>query len=542
MSIKGIRESLLSDYKGSLARHIFFAISIIGLLLILIIHFFWPPVVWFLWLLLPYIALGLYDMHFAEHNVLRNYPVVGHLRYALEFISPEIQQYFIETNESGRPYNRMQRQLVYARANKGLDTQPFGTQWDILEVGYQRASHSLAPKHVDAEKARVVVGGPQCKRPYSASRLNISAMSFGALSSNAIHALNGGAKIGGFAHNTGEGGLSPYHLAGGGDIIWQIGTGYFGCRTDEGNFDAEKFKVNANRDVVKMIEIKLSQGAKPAHGGVLPAAKVDEEIAKIRGVPVGKTVISPPAHSAFSTPEGLLEYVEQLRDLTDGKPIGFKLCIGRRSEFMGICKAMLKTGITPDFITVDGAEGGTGAAPVEFSNRLGVPIDEGLTFVHNCLVGIGLRKDIRIIASGKVVTGFDLMEKIALGADMCNVARPMMFALGCIQSLRCNTNTCPTGVATQDPVRTRAVDVDLRKQHVANFHDATIESFRELVGALGLDDPEDLTPDHIFQRVADQTERSSHELYEFLDDGELLSESIRPSYRRDWERARAEAF
>ncbi|MDF2368501.1 FMN-binding glutamate synthase family protein [Sneathiella sp.] len=542
MIIRTIRKSIFRKDMGTIARKIFFAISALGLLLVFAIHFFWPPVVWFLWLLIPYIALGLYDMHFAEHNVLRNYPVIGHLRYALEFISPEIQQYFIETNESGRPYNRMQRDLVYARAHKGLDTQPFGTQWDILEVGYQRASHSLAPKHVDPDKARVVVGGPHCKRPYNASRLNISAMSFGALSPNAIHALNAGAKIGGFAHNTGEGGLSPYHLAGGGDIIWQIGTGYFGCRSDEGNFDAEKFKVNANRDIVKMIEIKLSQGAKPAHGGVLPAAKVDEEIARIRGVPAHKTVISPPAHSAFSTPEGLLAFVEQLREMTDGKPIGFKLCIGNRSEFMGICKAMLKTGITPDFITVDGAEGGTGAAPLEFTNRLGVPIDEGLTFVHNCLVGIGLRKDIRIIASGKVVTGFDLMEKIALGADMCNVARPMMFALGCIQSLRCNTNTCPTGIATQDQTRARAVDVSIRKQHVANYHDATIESFRELVGAIGLDDPEDLTPHHIFQRVADHTERSSEEIYDYLDERELLSENIRPSYQLDWNKARAEAF
>ncbi|MBO0334746.1 FMN-binding glutamate synthase family protein [Sneathiella sp. CAU 1612] len=525
-----------------MARNIFFGISAVGLLLIFLVQFFWPPILHLLWLLVPYILLGLYDMHYANHNVLRNYPVVGHLRYALEFISPEIQQYFIETNESGRPYNRMQRNLVYARANKGLDTQPFGTQWDIRDVGYQRASHSLMPKHVAPEKARVLVGGPQCKKPYNASRLNISAMSFGALSPNAIHALNAGAKRGGFAHNTGEGGLSPYHLAGGGDIVWQIGTGYFGCRTAEGNFDPEKFKANANRDVVKMIEIKLSQGAKPAHGGVLPAAKVDEEISRIRGVPMGKDVLSPPAHSAFSSPEGLLQFVEDLRTMTEGKPVGFKLCIGRRSEFMGICKAMLKTGILPDFITVDGAEGGTGAAPLEFSNRLGVPIDEALIFVHNCLVGIGLRKDIRIIASGKVVTGFDLMEKIALGADMCNVARPMMFALGCIQSLRCNTNTCPTGIATQDRIRARAVDVATRQEHVANYHNATIESFRELLGAIGLDDPEDLTPHHIYQRVADHTERATDEIYDYLDERELLSETIRPSYRDDWQSARAEAF
>ncbi|PHQ71519.1 MAG: FMN-binding glutamate synthase family protein [Sneathiella sp.] len=525
-----------------MARNIFYAISIGGVVLIGLFQFFWPPITWLLLVLVPYILLGLYDMNFTIHNVLRNYPVIGHMRYALDSISPEIRQYFIETNESGRPYNRQQRNLIAARANGGLQTQPFGTQWDILDVGYQRANHSLSPKHVDKEKERILVGGPDCKQPYLASRLNISAMSFGALSPNAIHALNAGARRGNFAHNTGEGGLSPYHLAGGGDITWQIGTGYFGCRSADGNFDAEKFRANANRDVVKMIEIKLSQGAKPAHGGVLPAAKVDAEIAEIRGVPIGKEVLSPPAHSAFSTPEGLLEFVVQLREMTAGKPIGFKLCIGKRSEFMGICKAMLKTGITPDFITVDGAEGGTGAAPLEFSNRLGVPIDEGLSFVHNCLVGIGLRQHIRIIASGKVVTGFDIMEKLALGADMCNVARPMMFALGCIQSLRCNTNQCPTGIATQDKSRAQAVDIEARQVHVANFHAATMESFRELVGACGLEDPNDLKPHHILQRVANETELPFDEIYDFLAEGELLSKKIHPGFKKDWERAKAEAF
>lgn len=525
-----------------MAKTIFYTVSIIGILIVVLGQFISPAISWLLIVLIPYILVGLYDMHFAAHNVLRNYPVIGHMRYAMEFISPEIQQYFIETNESGRPYNRQQRNLVYSRANKGLDTQPFGTQWDLLSVGYQRASHSLAPKVVDRAESRVIVGGPECKQPYSASRLNISAMSFGALSPNAIHALNAGAKRGSFAHNTGEGGLSPYHLAGGGDIIWQIGTGYFGCRTSEGNFDAEKFKENANRDVVKMIEIKLSQGAKPAHGGVLPAAKVDEEIAGIRGVPMGKDVLSPPAHSAFSTPEGLLEFVSQLRAITVGKPVGFKLCIGRRSEFMGICKAMIKTDIIPDFITVDGAEGGTGAAPLEFSNRLGVPINEGLSFVHNCLVGIGLRDKIKVIASGKIVTGFDMMEKVALGADLCNVARPMMFALGCIQALRCNTNTCPTGIATQDKARAQAVDVDIRQIKVANYHDATVESFLDLVGACGVEDPDLLTPHHIFQRVANETELAFDQIYDFLEEGQLLSGNVPESYSLPWEHAKAEAF
>ncbi|WP_334130465.1 FMN-binding glutamate synthase family protein [Sneathiella sp.] len=525
-----------------MARNVFFMISIGGLLAIFLLQFLWTPIVYLLWILVPYILLGIYDMNFSRHNVLRNYPVIGHMRYLLEFISPEIQQYFIETNESGRPYNRLQRSMVYQRARRVLDSQPFGTQSDLLEVGYQRASHSLAPRNVMAEHLRIDVGGPQCSKPYNASRLNISGMSFGALSSTAIHALNAGARRGNFAHNTGEGGISPYHLAGGGDLIWQIGTGYFGCRAEDGGFDPEKYREKANWDIVKMIELKLSQGAKPAHGGVLLGVKVDEEVASIRGVPIGKDVLSPPAHSAFSTPEGLLEFVARLRELSGGKPVGFKLCIGRRSEFMSICKAMLKTGILPDFITVDGAEGGTGAAPVEYSNRLGVPLNEALIFVHNCLVGIGHRSDIRIIASGKVVSGFDMLEKIALGADMCNVARPMMFAVGCIQSLRCHNNTCPTGVATQDPVRARAINVAYRQQHVTNYHAATVESFRELVGALGLERPEEVGPQHIFQRLADQSEKTTAEINEYLDKGELLSDTIRPSYLVDWQRARAEAF
>jgi glutamate synthase domain-containing protein 2 len=525
-----------------MARTIFYFVSIIGIVLVVLLQFVWPPVTWFLIVLIPYVLLGLWDLNFSRHNVLRNYPVIGHMRYALEFISPEIHQYFIESNESGRPYNRQQRHLIYARADKSLDSQPFGTQYDILEVGYRRASHSLAPRVIKHETLRVTVGGPDCKKPYWASRLNISAMSFGALSHTAIHALNAGAKRGNFAHNTGEGGLSPYHLAGGGDIIWQIGTGYFGCRTEDGYFDAEKFAANANKDVVKMIEIKLSQGAKPGHGGVLPAAKVSKEISEIRGVPMGHDVISPPAHTAFSSPEGLLEFVAELRDLTGGKPVGFKLCVGKRSEFMGICKAMLKTGITPDFITVDGAEGGTGAAPLEFSNRLGVPINEGLSFVHNCLVGIGMRQHIKVIASAKIVTGFDMMEKIALGADMCNMARPMMFALGCIQSLRCNTNNCPTGITTQDKTRAKAVDVKTRQVKVANFHAATIESFGDLVGAAGLNNPDDLTPHFIFQRVANETELAFDELYDYLEEGELITGTKHPEFSQHWEKASAEAF
>ena len=523
-------------------RTVFYVVSVVALLAVWLIALAWPPFAWTLVIVVPLILVGFYDIHWSDHNVLRNYPVIGHLRYAFEFISPEIRQYFVENNEDGKPYNRIHRNLVYARASGTVDTQPFGTQRDIMDVGFTRGSHSLAPKKVSRDEARLVVGGSQCKQPYSASRLNISAMSFGALSPTAIHALNAGAKRGNFAHNTGEGGLSPYHLAGGGDIIFQIGTGYFSCRTPEGAFDEDKFIEIANRDVVKMIEIKLSQGAKPAHGGVLPAAKVDEEIARIRGVPVGKDVISPPAHTTFSSPEGLLEWVARLREVSNGKPVGFKLCIGRRHEFMGIVKAMLKTGILPDFITIDGAEGGTGAAPLEFTDRLGVPINEGLSFAHSCLVGASLRDRLRLIASAKVVTGFHMVEKLALGADMCNMARPMLFALGCIQAVRCNTNTCPTGIATQDRQRAKAVDVESRQIRVANFHDATVESFLDLVGAMGLETPEQLTPDLIYQRVADETERTYDEIYAFLKPGELLGKDINPAFAHHWQKASAEAF
>ncbi|WP_421724659.1 FMN-binding glutamate synthase family protein [Bauldia sp.] len=527
-----------------MARRAFFLIAGAGLLAIVIIAFFWPPVLWFLIFFIPYTAIGLYDLYLSGQNVLRNYPVIGHLRYGLEFISPEIRQYFIETNESGRPYDRLQRDLVSRRSENKPGFQPFGTQYDITDTGYNSANHSLAPKKVSETSSRVTFGGSECKQPYDASRLNISAMSFGALSPNAIRALNAGAKIGSFAHNTGEGGLSPYHLQEGGDIIWQIGTGYFGCRTKDGHFDPAQFKDKAANDAVKMIEIKLSQGAKPSHGGVLPAAKVDEEIARIRGVEPHRDVISPPAHSTFSTPEGLLEYVAQLRDLTGGKPIGFKLCIGKRSEFMGICKAMLKTNILPDFITIDGAEGGTGAAPVEFSDRLGEEINEALVFVHNCLVGTNVRDKLKVIASGKVITGFHIVEKIALGADTCNAARTMLFAIGCIQAIRCNTNTCPSGVATQDPKRWRAVDVEVRKYNVANYHNQTVDSFLDLVGAMGYDSPDKLGPNDILRRVANHLNRSYAFIYDQLEPGHFLKDeaTIHPDYRDHWMRARAEAF
>lgn len=525
-----------------MARTVFFSITIGGLLLVLLGQFFWTPLLWLLVLLVPYVVIGIYDMTFVKHNVLHNYPVIGHLRYIFEFVSPEIRQYFVETNESGRPFDRITRNLVDARANDADDTLPFGTQNDISNPGYARANHSLAPMAPNQAEARVTVGGASCKQPYSASRLNVSAMSFGALSSNAIRALNAGAKIGGFAHNTGEGGLSPYHLQEGGDIFWQIGTGYFGCRNKDGNFDAAKFHENANKPNVKMVEVKLSQGAKPSHGGVLPAAKVDAEIARIRGVDPHKDVISPPAHTAFSTPIGLLEFVQQLREATDGKPIGFKLCIGNRHEFLAICKAMLETGILPDFITIDGAEGGTGAAPVEYSDRFGVPLDEGLIFARNALIGIDKRDEIRLIASGKVATGFDIIDKIGLGADMCNSARAMLFSIGCIQALKCNTNKCPTGIATQDATRAKAVNVEEKQHRVANYHRRTVESFLDMLGAMGHTSAGELRPTSIKKRLGNEREMDYSHLYPVLAAGDLLGTDIHPEFADDWASASASTF
>jgi len=460
----------------------------------------------------------------------------------LEFIRPEIQQYFVESDKDGTPYPREIRSLVYQKSKGVRETIAFGTKNDITSVGYQFSYPSLAPKEVTHDKARIIIGGKDCKQPYDASRLNISAMSFGALSPNAIRALNKGAKINNFAHNTGEGGISSYHLEHGGDLIWQIGTGYFGCRTKDGKFDPKAFEKSAKHDAVKMIEIKLSQGAKPAHGGILPAVKVTAEIAKIRMLEMGEDAISPPTHSEFSTPIGLLEFVKQLRDLSGGKPVGFKLCLGHKTEFMSICKAMIKTGIRPDFITIDGAEGGTGAAPVTFTNRLGTPINEAITFVNNCLVGSKLRDDIKLIASGKVATGYDVVTKLALGADACNAARSMMFALGCIQSLHCNTDACPTGVATQQKQRWSTLHVKDKSVRVANFHRRTMYSFLEFVGALGIDDPDKLDPSYIRRYANLGTSESYAVIYPQLKRGELLGNKVEGIYIDLWKQAKAESF
>jgi glutamate synthase domain-containing protein 2 len=485
--------------------------------------------------------VGGFELFFCVSNLRRNYPVLANIRYLLEFIRPEIQQYFIANNTEERPFSRERRNLIYRRAKGANDTLPFGTQQDILAEGYRSLAHSMHATEVDKRAERVMFGGPACKQPYSASRLNISAMSFGSLSGPAIEALNKGAAAGNFAHNTGEGSLSDHHRKHGGDIIWQIGTGYFGCRHSDGRFNDEAFAERSNLDQVKMIELKLSQGAKPAHGGVLPGAKVTEEIARIRLVEGGKTVYSPANHPEFDNPLGLLQFVDRLRKLSGGKPVGFKFCLGRRVEFMAVVKAMLESGIKPDFITVDGAEGGTGAAPVEFSNRLGTPCLEATYYVHQVLKGAGIRNDMKIIASGQTATAFDMLEKIAVGANAVNAARSMMMALGCIQSLSCNTNHCPTGIATQDPARAKAIDIDEKAQRVHNFHRSTLNCFLELCGAMGCDDPDKLGPQDLFVRCEEYL-KNYDEIFSPLDHGQLLGDTAPDSYRLDWMRARPDAY
>ncbi|MFQ5719071.1 MAG: FMN-binding glutamate synthase family protein [Acidobacteriota bacterium] len=526
-----------------MTRRVFFLVSVGAAVVILAGGFFWRPALWGMVFLIPYVGVGIHDLLQRSHSLLRIYPVVGHIRYLFEEFRPEIQQYFVESNIDGTPFSREFRSVIYQRSKGARDTMPFGTQRDVNRIGYEWMTHSLAPKPAPDEPPRIRVGGTGCRQPYLASYLNISAMSFGALGKNAIRALNRGARMGGFAHNTGEGGLSPYHLAEGGDLIWQVGTGYFGCRTLEGDFDAGMFESRAAHPSVKMIEIKLSQGAKPGHGGILPAAKVTQEIAKIRGVHAGRDVISPPAHSAFTTPAGLLEFVQRLRELSGGKPVGFKLCIGYHREFLGICKAMLATGILPDFITVDGAEGGTGAAPVELSNSVGMPMRDGLLFVNSALRGIGLRDSIRVIVAGKVVTGFHMIRALALGANMCNAARAMMFALGCIQARKCNTNTCPVGVATQDPLRNSGVVVADKAERVARYHHDTMRSFVELMASTGCESPEDVTPHEVLRRVDATTIRRFDEIYEYLPEGGLLeTHGFPPRWAGHWERASTDHF
>jgi glutamate synthase domain-containing protein 2 len=486
--------------------------------------------------------VGMYDLVQRKHAILRNYPVIGHMRYVLESFRPELRQYFFENDEDQEPFSRDERTLIYTRAKNIEDAQPFGTKKRVYDAGYQWLTHSIRPRKIINTDLRVTIGGPDCKHPYSASVYNISAMSYGALSGNAILALNRGAMAGHFAHDTGEGGISDFHKQGG-DLIWEIGSGYFGCRTQNGAFDPDIFARTAQNPQVKMIEVKLSQGAKPGLGGVLPAAKITPEIAKARGVPLGKDCVSPPTHSAFSTPLELMAFLGRLRELSNGKPVGFKLCIGHRREFMCLVKAMLATNFYPDFIVVDGKEGGTGAAPLEFANHMGMPLVEGLTFVHNTLRGAGIRDRIRIGASGKLVSAFDIAKAMALGADWANSARGYMFALGCIQSQSCHTNRCPVGVATQDSLRARALDVPDKSQRVTNFHANTLAALAEITGAAGLLHPKDFRPHHIMLREKDRNMIVGNQVYMELPNGFLIDgRDEGDGYLSRWNRANPESF
>jgi glutamate synthase domain-containing protein 2 len=490
-------------------------------------------------------VVGLRDLRQGFSAVRRNYPVIGNLRFMLERIRPEMRQYFIESDTEATPFSRSQRSLVYARAKGETDKRPFGTQLDVRAPGYEWLNHAMAPSVLATHDFRLTIGGPGCRQPYDASVFNISAMSFGALSANAIQALNAGARQGRFAHDTGEGSISAWHRVHGGDLIWEIGSGYFGCRNDDGGFNAERFRANALDPQVRMIEIKLSQGAKPGHGGVLPGAKVTPEIAAARGVPEGQDCVSPAAHSAFSTPLEMMDFIVRLRDLSEGKPVGFKLCIGHPWEWFGIVRAMLQTGVTPDFIVVDGAEGGTGAAPLEFTDHMGVPLQEGLLLVHNTLVGANLRDRIRLGCAGKVVSAFDIARAMALGADWCNSARGFMFALGCIQAQSCHTGHCPTGVTTQDPLRQRALDVSNKTTRVFNFHQNTLKALQELLQAAGLQHPGDITAHHIMRRVGDHDVRPLSHMLARLRPGALLqdgTDGLPPVFAEYWPSASAERF
>ncbi|WP_020502222.1 FMN-binding glutamate synthase family protein [Sciscionella marina] len=517
-----------------------------GLAVIGLASFSLPVLVsaWWLFLTLPLLALAVtavHDVSQRHHSILRNYPVLGHLRFLMEELRPELQQYFIERNYDGRPYDRDVRTLVYERAKGDGDEAAFGTERDVYALGYESFVHSMAPVPQESEPPKVRVGGPDCTKPYDMALLNVSAMSFGSLSTNAILALNKGAALGGFAHDTGEGGLSDHHLRYGGDLIWEIGTGYFGCRTPDGGFDEAKFAEKAATDSVKCVSLKLSQGAKPGIGGVLPGDKVNAEIARVREVTRGETVISPPYHRTFSTPRELVAFVARMRELAGGKPTGFKLCVGSRRQFLAVCKAMLAEGVTPDFIIVDGAEGGTGAAPLEFTDHIGLPLTEGLLTVHNALVGSGLRDRIRIGASGKVATGADMVKRMAAGADYTNAARAMMFAVGCIQAQRCHTNTCPTGVATQDPRRTRALHVGDKAERVHNYQRSTVESCLRIMASLGAHRPEELGPHLLSRRTDPFTVRTYAEFYEWLEPGQLVEQAPQ-SWEQDWAKADPDQF
>jgi glutamate synthase domain-containing protein 2 len=548
-------------------RYSAFALCVVGLAACIALVLV-SPHLWLAWVGVAVFAVlsgtGVHDLRQARHAILRNYPVIGHLRFLLEFIRPEMRQYFIESDSEAAPFSRAQRSLVYQRAKGEPDNRPFGTQLDVTIAGYEWINHSMQPTRLENHDFRIVIGGTPhtadanpppsgaagasshhpCTQPYSASVFNISAMSFGALSANAILALNQGARLGGFAHDTGEGSISQHHRVHGGDLIWEIGSGYFGCRNEDGTFNAERFSANARDPQVKMIEIKLSQGAKPGHGGVLPAPKVTPEIAAARGVPIGIDCVSPSSHSAFTTPIEMMHFIARLRELSGGKPTGFKFCLGHPWEWFAIVKAMQATGITPDFIVVDGAEGGTGAAPVEFSDHVGAPLQEGLLLVHNTLVGVNLRHRIKLGCAGKVITAFDVARMMALGADWCNAARGFMMALGCIQAQSCHTGHCPTGVTTQDPVRQQALVVPTKAERVRNFHRSTLHALQELVQAAGLDHPQQITAHHIVRRISDTEVRLLSNLVMQVQPGALLGplDKQHNVFRTYWPLASAESF
>jgi len=500
-------------------------------------HFYWAAAVF-----TALSILGVRDALQKHHSVLKNYPIIGHLRWILEMIRPELRQYFFSSDTEETPFNREQRSLVYQRSKLDNDKIPYGTKTNVYENGHEWLNHSILSTTVGDDACYVTIGGKDCKQPYRSSVLNISAMSFGALSGNAIRALNRGARLGGFAHDTGEGSISRYHRSEKGDLIWEIGTGYFGCRNADGTFSPERFQEQAADEQVKMIEIKLSQGAKPGHGGILPAAKVTPEIAEARDVPLGQDVISPSSHSTFSTPIEMMEFIAKLRDLSGGKPVGFKLCIGHKWEFMALVKAMIETGIKPDFIVIDGAEGGTGAAPIEFANHIGTPLVEGLQFACNSLTGAGLRDGIRIGASGKIVSAFDMIRLFSIGADFTNSARAFMMSIGCIQALSCHNNLCPTGIATQDKMRQRALNVNNKAERVKNFHHNTLHALREVLEAAGLSGPGELRHLHFNIRDGDGFARGADENGPWLKPGELLTGTEHHAYARNWMLADANSF
>ena len=500
---------------------------------------------WAWWVLLVIVvallALGIWDVLQRKHSILRNYPVLGHIRFLMEDIRPELQQYFIERNYDGRPYDRDIRSLIYERAKNIAGEQAFGTERDVYEPGYEYLVHSTTPVDPPTEMPRVLIGGPDCSKPYSMALLNVSAMSFGALSANAIRALNKGAKVGGFAHDTGEGGLSPYHQEHGGDLVWEIGSGYFSTRTKDGHFDRAEFASKASSDQVKMVSLKLSQGAKPGIGGVLPAAKVSAEIARIREVPQGEKCVSPSAHSVFHTPVELIEFVSDMRELSGGKPAGFKLCVGSRIDVLAMCKAMLEVGTTPDFIIVDGSEGGTAAAPLEYEDHMGMPLTDGLMLVHNALVGVGLRDRVRIGASGKVAAANDIVKRLIQGADYTNAARAMMMAVGCIQAQLCHTDKCPVGVATQDTRRARAVNVEDKSQRVQHYQQGTVEEAVKMMASMGARNPRELSPTQLRKVISPWETRSYAELFEWLAPGQLRAEPP-ATWAADWAAADPFAF